>query len=225
MRDLIVAVPERLARLDHAAVGWSEFRLTRCLPHRFSGWRQFSLHLVCSGGFSQQPVLWGLFSVGGKGVPAWIECDYRSQLTLQDGTDIDLDEAGLHVPMFAALADILPPNGHVMVAYEGPQHVETQLGIRMGLPVAATRLGAVLFEAGFRGGFKDWYFAEGGHEGAVKLQANKPHDAAHARAVIAVTRAELRAYLQRPMSELYQELHQCGRERAQETLTLLDHTS
>jgi hypothetical protein len=55
-----------------------------------------------------------------------------------------------------------------------------------------------MYQAGFRGEFKDWYISEGGHEGPRKLQANKSPTAVAARRARGVHRAELAAFVKRP---------------------------
>lgn len=57
-------------------------------------------------------------------------------------------------------------------------HPTTARGLNMGVPPAATPIGYLLFQAGFRW-FKDWYFPEGWLEGEMKLQADKPLDEEH----------------------------------------------
>ncbi len=168
-----------------------------------------------------EPVLWGVFSAGGKGVQAWIDCAYRPRPAMANGNRIDLSDGDHEVSLFAALCGVLPPNGHVMVSCEGKDHEETYRALRVQVPPVATRLGAALFRAGFRGGFKNWYFAEGGWEGPVKLQANKPRDAAHEVLTAKQTEAELREYLARPISALYPDADARSRDRGRLILSLL----
>lgn len=202
-------------------MGPFSLRLRACRAHRFSGWRQFEIDLRFGRVDTTAPVLWGVFSAGGKGVQAWFDCAYRPRPTMADGSRIDLGDGDIEVSLFTVLCGVLPPNGHVMISCEGRDHQETHRALRVHVPAVATRLGAALFRAGFRGGFKDWYFAEGGREGPVKLQANKPRDAAHEAHALKRTEADLGEYLARPISALYPDVDARGRERARQILSLL----
>ncbi len=84
---------------------------------------------------------------------------------------------------------LVPPGGHVMVEYDGPQHRETVRRLMRNWPPVATPLGWALFQAGAGAVFKDWYYSEGGNEGPRKLQAFRPchpdHDRDAARRALA----------------------------------------
>jgi hypothetical protein len=69
------------------------------------------------------------------------------------------------------LSSFLRSGEKIFIGYDTDQ--ETSYGLTYGFPVAATRLGFVLFQHGFTW-FKDWYFPEGGLEGGQKLQGEKP---------------------------------------------------
>lgn len=73
---------------------------------------------------------------------------------------------------------------------------ETYCGLAMGIPPAITRQGYKLLNLGFTW-FKDWYFAEGGHEGGQKLQAEKPLDENARRKHMLRIKAEVEAFLKR----------------------------
>jgi len=57
----------------------------------------------------------------------------------------------------------------------------------MGIPPIVTPLGYMLFLIGFRTGFKDWYFAEGGNEELHKLQGYRVLNSQHAKVKIEET--------------------------------------
>lgn len=92
------------------------------------------------------------------GVPPWIEAAVAGD-----------DERYLR-ELVAALADLLPPGGRLMVAYGDD---ETERGLKRRFPPAVTPIGKALLDAGCTW-FKDWYFPEGWLEGGFKLQGNKP---------------------------------------------------
>jgi hypothetical protein len=77
---------------------------------------------------------------------------------------------GYAAELVAALADILPPGGYLMVGYGDD---ETERGLKRRFPPVVTPLGKALFDAGCTW-FKDWYYPEGWMEGGMKLQGNKP---------------------------------------------------
>jgi hypothetical protein len=103
----------------------------------------------------------GLWFAGrpGAGLRAW--------------ADLVVDDPAI----LASVAARLGPGGALMVAYHGDA---TERALRRRVPPAATSLGLALIEAGCRW-LKDWSFAEGGREGATKLQGTVPLDVAHAR--------------------------------------------
>jgi hypothetical protein len=76
-----------------------------------------------------------------------------------------------------AVARRLEPGSALMVAYGDDA---TERALRRRVPPAATPLGLALVHAGCRW-LKDWSFAEGGREGATKLQGTLPLSEAHAR--------------------------------------------
>jgi hypothetical protein len=130
-------------------------------------------------------------------VPPWIEAS------------IPADDERLATELVAALADLLPPGGRLMVVYRND---ETERGLKRGVPPAATPLGHALLLAGCTW-FKDWYFAEGGREGETKLQANKALTPDLGRNRSDVLRRELTAWLDR-MPDHPDELERRARERA-----------
>jgi hypothetical protein len=113
------------------------------------------------------------------GVPPWIEAALAH------------DDEAFAAELIAVLADLLPPGGRLMVVYGED---ETERGLKRGVPPAATPIGRALLAAGCTW-FKDWYYPEGGLEGELKLQGNKPTTAEVRDTQLADLRAELEAWL------------------------------
>jgi hypothetical protein len=82
------------------------------------------------------------------------------------------------------------------VAHESSFHWETQLCLMKGVPPVCTAPGELLFQTGFRL-VKDWYLAEGGHEGPRKLWGEKPSSESDLRLFDLKTFVQLLAFLSR----------------------------
>jgi hypothetical protein len=143
----------------------------------------------------------GIVSGGGRGVKPWIECRLYPSLSIDAKETIDARGLGLEADLVGILATLVPPGGHLMVDYESPGQEETFSELLLRVPPAASHLGSLMFKAGFRGHFKDWYFSEGGHEGPRKLQANKSPDAKAARRALEDHRHDLTEFLKRPLPD------------------------
>ncbi len=141
----------------------------------------------------------GIVSGGGRGVKPWFECRFYPQVTMADGTALDARAYGLEAPLIDRLGELVPSGGHLMVEYESPGQSMTHAELLLRVPPAATHLGALMFHAGFRGAFKDWYISEGGHEGPRKLQANKSPDAEAARVARRTHIAELTDFIRQTL--------------------------
>ncbi len=171
-------------------------------PETRTGAQTFGLRLCRSDGLSTpDPFLVGVFRRGRRPAETWVEVDwldFRPVLAGPEGAQVpvDLEAEGLLEGLFGRLADLLPPGGSLMVEYANPRWQETARALSLGVPPAATELGLLLLRAGCFGGFKDWYFAEGGWEGPRKLQAFRPDPA---RAIEQVRRliAELEGFIPR----------------------------
>jgi hypothetical protein len=194
---------EALARrLDGRKVGAYTLVLSEMRPIRpRGGWRYVKISLRDSRGkTSTGSLMTGIVSAGGRGVSPWIECRLFPIVTSGSGRDsIDARALGLEAKIVAILGDLIPPGGHLMIDYENPGQEETFAELVLRVPPAASYLGALMFEAGFRGDFKDWYFSEGGHEGPRKLQANKSPNEAAARQALASHRRELSTFVARSL--------------------------
>jgi hypothetical protein len=116
--------------------------------------------------------------------------------------------------LVAALADLLPPGGYLMVAYGDD---ETERGLKRRFPAAVTPLGKALFDAGCTW-FKDWYYPEGWMEGGMKLQGNKPVFESAREEALAALRVEIEDWLGRTDEGEQDEVLKRARERAREIL-------
>lgn len=190
-------------QLDGRRIGDFKLKLTSVRPVKpRAGWMYFTLCLAQrNGATSRSPVMTGIVSGGGRGVQPWFECRLYPQVELASGKMLDARAEGLESKVVEAVGKLVPPGGHLMVDYENAGQEETFAELVLRVPPAASHLGALMFRAGFRGHFKDWYFSEGGHEGPRKLQANKSPNAAEARRALAAHREELAAFVKRALPE------------------------
>ncbi len=169
----------------------------------------------------------GIVSAGGRGVEPWIECRLYPIVASGPGDSpadsIDARALGLEAGMVELLGDLIPPGGHLMIDYENPGQEETFAELGLRVPPSASYLGSLMFQAGFRGEFKDWYFSEGGHEGPRKLQGNKSPDQAAARRALANHRSELSAFVARglPSDHAQAEIVRRAQTRARRLLKIL----
>jgi hypothetical protein len=203
--NLAIAAPNAACALVARLGGQrcADFRLAisaRPIRSR-SGWAYFYAMLVGPRNeYSTTALAEGVASAGGRGVRPWLEVRIHPQVVFADQMKVETRERGLEKGVIEALAALVPPGGHLMVDYESGGQEETFAELVLGVPPLATRLGEMLFAAGFRGQFKDWYFSEGGHEGPRKLQANKPVDEQMAERVLRQHHHDLRAFLAARMS-------------------------
>ncbi len=195
-----------LQSVDCRRLGEFQLRLeSRPLRQRV-GWTGFSIFLEDRAGRTSSrkgvggeyvftPVVEGIHSRGGKGIKSWIEVEnYFPVLHFRGGMlpeqTISLSETGADGTLFRILADLLPPGGHLMfaydVSYESDFHRETSECLIRNVPAVCTPMGKLLFDAGLRL-VKDWYLAEGGYEGPRKLWGEKPVDDGEARRFDAAT--------------------------------------
>jgi hypothetical protein len=167
-----------------------------------AGWFQFSLALRDSDGqASRTPIMAGIVSGGGRGVMPWFEGRVYPTVEFAQGEQLDARKAGLEAELIQLLGGLVPAGGHLMLEYESPGQGDTHRELLLRVPPAATPLGALMFRAGFRGHFKDWYISEGGHEGPRKLQANKSPNPKAASEALHSNLEELRRFVKRPLPE------------------------
>jgi hypothetical protein len=195
---------------------------------KLSGWKGFKLYLRNSrGNLSVQPAIEGIYSAGGKdGVRPWMDLDYHGDLGFRQKErakdTLSLSEKGLDRPLFGCLGDVIPPGGHLMLSYEGEDkiHLDTLKSLSLGIPPAATPLGFLIFQAGFQL-VKDWYLAEGGHEGPRKLWGEKAPDDRRAEPFYQKTVRQLHSYLENRKGRAPRNLEKLATERSKEILTII----
>lgn len=167
-----------------------------------AGWLRFALTIRGHDGQpARTPLMTGLISGGGRGVMPWCEGRICPWVEFANGERFDAREAGLEAGLISLIGSMVPAGGHLMLEYESPGQSETHRELLLRVPPAATHLGALMFAAGFRGHFKDWYISEGGHEGPRKLQANKSPNAAAARDALQFNLDELKQFIKRQPPE------------------------
>lgn len=212
-----------------------------CKPLRSrQGWTQFLLYLEDNKGrVSSQKgpdgkwipaaVLQGIYSRGGRGVIGWIEVgDYHPVIHfngLGNSTDtLALSENKRDQQIFNLLSEVIPPGGHLMfvyeVPYESPFHQETQQGLLKGIPPVSTPQGILLFHSGCRW-VKDWYLAEGGHEGLRKLWGEKPINERELQRFDLLTFFQLLSFLSRKPNPEFLELEINAKKRTRAVLSEL----
>lgn len=165
---------------------------------RFFEERYFELYLKDkSGRISEKPIVAGLYFAGrGKWIKPWVEIRYFYSVDFQKGKgkreSVSLSKEGRDLSLFRLLAGLVPPGGHLTVEY---QEDETGRALALGIPPAASPLGYLMWQSGFRW-FKNWYFPEGWREGGTKLQGNKPLDEENRRKREEETAEQLQKFLE-----------------------------
>jgi hypothetical protein len=163
------------------------------------GWLYMTVMLKDRRGLvSTSPIITGIVSGGGRGVKPWFECRLYPIVEFADHT-LEARSVGVEGEAVHALSDLIPDGGHLMLDYENAGQEETFAELVLRVPPAASYLGSLMFAAGCRGEFKDWYFSEGGHEGPRKLQANKSPDKASAHRALTEHLRQFKAFIRRPL--------------------------
>jgi hypothetical protein len=197
------AASELAGRIDGHQLGPFTLKVTGARPVRpRKGWLYVDVALAEPGGaVSNSPLLTGIVSGGGRGVAPWVECRIFPQVSFGDRGLVDARKLGLEAGVIKLLGGLIPPGGHLMVDYDSGGQDLTMTELVLQVPPSASYLGELMFRAGFRGQFKDWYFSEGGHEGPRKLQANKSPNPAAARAAMRIHFQSLRQFVRRPLPQ------------------------
>jgi len=190
-----------------------------------SGWRGFKLYLKDLNGISSSsPVIQGIYSIGGKdGVKPWMDLEYYEELNfLQEKKlkhTITLSSKALDSTLFKYLGDLIPPGGHLMVSYEGENeiHTDTKKALNIGIPPVATALGFLIFMSGFQY-IKNWYLAEGGHEGPRKLWGEKAPDDTWTQEFYKRTAEQILGFFKIKPNPAFKELENQARKKAEEVL-------
>jgi hypothetical protein len=186
-----------------------------------TGWLQFALSVRDQEHWpARTPLMTGIISSGGRGVMPWIEGSISTSLEFANQQRLDARAAGLEAELIKLIGDLIPAGGHLLLDYESPGQSETHRELLLRVPPAATHLGALMFTAGFRGYFKDWYISEGGHEGPRKLQANKSPNLDAAREALQANLEELERFVHQRAPENSEDAALVGRsqERARAIL-------
>lgn len=193
---------------------------------RLSGWRGIKLFIRdAEGNQTEEPVIEGIYSKGnGSTIKPWMDLSYTESLRLRTSAggykeELLLDKAGLDGELFAHLGKVIPAGGHLMVSYEGNDdvHRETMKALYAGVPPAATPLGLLIFNSGFHY-VKDWYLAEGGHEGPRKLWGEKSPDEKWERVYTKKTEEALVKFLKQSSESDRGDIFDPGRIRAKAIL-------
>jgi len=187
-------------RIDSRQIGIFSLVVAEARPIQpRAGWLHIKIALRDrSGAISSSPIATGIVSGGGRGVKPWLEGRLFPVVKFANRSAVDARSMGLEAEIVKVLSSLIPPGGHLMLDYEHPGQEETFAELTLGVPPATTYLGSLMFRAGCRGEFKDWYFSEGGHEGPRKLQANKSPDAASRQRAMREHLRQLRAFIRQP---------------------------
>jgi hypothetical protein len=162
------------------------------------GWLRFVLDVEGPAhGQSSTPLMTGFVSGGGRGVTPWVEGRIFPTVEFASSESFDARAAGIEAQLINLLGELIPAGGHLMLEYESPGQRDTHRELLLRVPPAASHLGELMFRAGFRGHFKDWYIAEGGNEGPRKLQGNKSPDDSSERLAIRENAKDLQEFLKR----------------------------
>ena len=166
-----------IERLAGRATSRGPLRIASVRPGRFPEERD----AVVFAGSGELPVILLKHFAGRPSahVPPWIEAA------------VARDDEPFAGELIAALAELLPPGGRLMVTYGDD---ETERGLKRRFPPAVTPIGRALLASGCTW-FKDWYYPEGWLEGEFKLQGNKPTSDEARRAHLAELRSEVEAWL------------------------------
>jgi hypothetical protein len=202
-------IAEKLAHSRLSAQGGQSFELVitdlREVRHR-AGWLRITLNVLDHNGRpARTSLLTGIISGGGRGVMPWLEVSIKPDIEFDGGERLNGRATGIESALMKLIGTLVPAGGHLMIEYESPAQRETHRELLLRVPPAATYLGALMFEAGFRGHFKDWYISEGGHEGPRKLQGNKSPNAAVAAKALHANLEELKEFLKRSLPQNSQD--------------------
>ncbi len=229
MTELTGAAAAMARKIDGRRLGRFHLNVTGMRPVRpRPGWLYVDIALADSQGeTSASHFVKAIFSGGGRGVKQWVECRIFPRVEFAQGRAVDARELGLEAGIIGLFGRLIPPGGHLMIDYDSGGQDQTLAELVARVPPPASYLGELMFRAGFRGQFKDWYFSEGGHEGPRKLQANKSPHAAAARAALAEHLQILRQFVRRslPLTEPERGLVSGAIERARKLIKDFSHTS
>ena len=194
-------------------------------PKNSVGARYFQLFLRTANGGLSHAFLLGLHNSGRFPSYNWIDvARYDGAASFAEGDDVALAGAPER-RLFRLLGNLIPPGGHLMLEYESAHARSTERMLSQGLPPVTTPLGYLMFLAGCRASFRDWYISEGGREGPRRIQGFKPLNAESAVSSAVAMASELRALLAVPPSQERQEWEAPARRLARRVLRRLDDST
>ena len=101
----------------------------------------------------------------------WIEIHNINNEIKLSGREETFHESEIEGTILEKIAELIGGDTSLFIEYT--EDKETSKELFQGVPVYATRLGFKLFKLGFTW-MKNWYYPEGGYEGGMKIQAEKP---------------------------------------------------
>lgn len=204
-----------LSDLEGTEIGQYNLLIGSHSEGRFPEEVNFKLYLKnYDGERSKNPVIYGkYFSGRGELYTPWFEIDFEEKVNFESES-VNVLEEDLGENIFRKIVDIMPPGGRIMVSYLN--HKETKNGLQRNIPSPATPIGYLLFRSGCVW-FKNWYFPEGGWEGSVKLQGEKPVNEESKEKGLQKTRRKLEAFLEREKNRSG-EIFKAAKKRAKKIL-------
>lgn len=184
-----------LSDLEGSEIGQYTILIGSHSEGRFPEEINFKLYLEnYNGERSKNPVIHGKYFSGRCELyTPWFEIDFEEKVNFESKS-VDILKEDLGEIIFQKLVDIIPPGGRIMVSYL--HHEETKNALQRNIPSPATPIGFLLFQSGCVW-FKDWYFPEGGWEGSIKLQGEKPVNEESKEKGLQEIRRKLNAFLER----------------------------
>jgi len=177
------AEPEHpLNALDGANVGQGVTLQVELAPSASSGTRAFRAFLNSTDlGVTLAPVVTGRHHSGAAPALNWVEITHFAGSVPVEGGDVEVPE-GIDMQVIQALADLIPPGGHLIAEYASEHRRTTARALRQGVPPVATPLGGMMFATGCGVSFTDWRVAgagSAGAEGPRRLQGYRAADFGH----------------------------------------------
>lgn len=208
-----------LDSLNDQMIGAYTLRVETLGRARFFDQRHFALYLFDADGHRPAaPVFYGLYNAGRPSihVPTWIDGEFVEQ-----ALDLIIAEE-----IARRLGALIPPGGRLWFAYEtfgdeGELARETRIALAARVPLIATPMGWLLFQAGCWTGMRDWDIPEGGREGPRKLQGNKPVNRDDARWRATEISAILKRFI---VQEADAEISRRAQRRARKILQAFEST-
>lgn len=186
--------------LDNKKLGEYESVLSLIREGRFLEERHLEVKLKDKDGkITNGPVVEMIYFAGrGDWIKPWGEIRYLSCITFdkkQTSGCKELEASKEEADLFETISKLIPPGGRLMIEYgfDRSQHPSTAMALREGKHPVDTPLGRILWDNGFRA-FKDWYFPEGGKEGEMKLQGQKPLNATQEKQMIERIERQKKSY-------------------------------